>query len=75
MKIRETFPVWAPYIRKSRLLCSSIPTAVSKRLHIDEQVQVEEHKKQEEAKREIHHIIHWRRYTECLLSICYWEHI
>jgi len=27
MKIRETFPVWAPYIRKSRLLCSSIRTA------------------------------------------------
>jgi len=26
MKIRETFPIWAPYIRKSRLLCSSIPT-------------------------------------------------
>jgi len=27
MKIRETFPVWASYIRKSRLFCSSIPTA------------------------------------------------
>jgi len=27
MKIREIFPVWAPYIRKSRLLCSSIPMA------------------------------------------------
>jgi len=27
MKIKETFSVWAPYIRKSRLFCSSIPTA------------------------------------------------
>jgi len=27
MKIREVFPVWASYIRKSRLLCSSIPMA------------------------------------------------
>jgi len=27
MKIRETFPVWAPYIRKSKLLYSSIPMA------------------------------------------------
>jgi len=27
VKIREIFPVWASYIRKSRLLCSRIPTA------------------------------------------------
>jgi len=27
MKIREIFLIWAPYIRKSRLLYSSIPTA------------------------------------------------
>jgi len=27
MKIREIFPVWAPCITNSRLLCSSIPAA------------------------------------------------
>jgi len=27
MKIKETFPVWVSYIRKSRLLGSSIPNA------------------------------------------------
>jgi len=27
MKIRKIFPLWAPYIRKSRLLYSRIPTA------------------------------------------------
>jgi len=26
MRIREIFPVWAPCIKKSRLLSSSIPT-------------------------------------------------
>jgi len=29
MKIRKVFPVWARYIRKSRLFCSSIPTVSS----------------------------------------------
>jgi len=31
---------------------------VSKKLHIEEQVQVEEYIQQQEARREIHHIIH-----------------
>jgi len=50
---------------------------VSKRLHIEKQFQIERQKKKNKKRNTLYNI-HWRikiSTIECLLSICYWEHI
>jgi len=74
MKITEIFSVCAPYIRKSRLLYSSIPTAsFLKATYRGTSSSWRKNKENGKEKNIIQYI--WRKYTEFLLSICYREHI